>query len=76
MALSYVQKIKKNWRLIQAIRIYKQDAGMEFTKKMCYVDTEKCKKRNKETNRFAESASNQKKYGEKENYKLLEDTIK
>ena len=30
MILNYLQKMKKNWKLIHAVKIYMQDVGMEF----------------------------------------------
>ena len=75
-----LQKMKKNWSLIQTIRIYSQDIGMEFSKEKCAILIMKNGKRQTLEEIELPNLERVGTLEEKENYKYLEilgaDTMK
>ena len=63
MYIDNMKRFAKNEKelviLAQIIRIYSQDAGMDFSIKMCHADYEKGNKTNSRRNRTAKSRKNQ-----------------
>ena len=71
MTSNYLQKMKKNWKLIHAIRIYSPDIGMEFRIEKCAMLVMKSGKRHLTDGMELPNQDKIRKLGENEIYKYL-----
>ena len=80
MTSKYLQKMKKNWKLIHAVIIYNQDIGMEFSIEKCVMLVMKSGKQHMTDAMELQNQNNIRTLGENETYKYLgileADTIK